>query len=278
MVLQTRLSEQTTASGRTTTWEYAPGSHTPLTQTHHTPLVRKPGVSALSPLVDDPDRPRETHFHTVITDLAGTPTELITTDGVLAWQHRTTLWGTDYASPAEETKSPDCPLRFPGQYADAETGLHYNYNRYDDPETARYLTPDLLGLEPTPNSAAYVNNPHVVSDPVGLKPCKVRVSSVASDWATKGAHVHIGTDEVRITVDDKGNVVGEPLRMSKTGWASDKNVKAAVKEVNADPKLQADLVAKAKSARDHMLDHNWGDKQNRAAEMQALMDKLEKTP
>ena len=33
-------------------------------------------------------------------------------------------------------------LRFPGQYFDQETGLHYNYHRYYDPQTGKYLTPD----------------------------------------------------------------------------------------------------------------------------------------
>lgn len=37
-------------------------------------------------------------------------------------------------------------LRFPGQYYDQETGLHYNYHRYYDPTTGRYLTPDPLNL------------------------------------------------------------------------------------------------------------------------------------
>lgn len=31
---------------------------------------------------------------------------------------------------------------FPGQYYDEETGLHYNYHRYYDPATGRYLSPD----------------------------------------------------------------------------------------------------------------------------------------
>ncbi|RAJ64366.1 RHS repeat-associated protein [Streptomyces sp. KhCrAH-43] len=62
----------------------------------------------------------------------------------------------------------DCLLRFPGQYADEETGLHYNYFRHYDPETARYTTPDPLGLAPAPSAVAYVRNPHSWTDHLGL--------------------------------------------------------------------------------------------------------------
>ncbi|MFD0394609.1 RHS repeat-associated core domain-containing protein [Streptomyces nogalater] len=62
------------------------------------------------------------------------------------------------------------PLRFPGQYYDPETGLHYNYFRHYDPETARYLASDPLGLTPAPNSATYVDNPHTWADPWGSLP------------------------------------------------------------------------------------------------------------
>jgi len=37
-------------------------------------------------------------------------------------------------------------IRLPGQYFDNETSLHYNYHRYYDPRTGRYLTPDPLHL------------------------------------------------------------------------------------------------------------------------------------
>jgi len=62
------------------------------------------------------------------------------------------------------------PLRFPGQYHDPETGLHYNYFRHYDPETARYLTRDPLGLAPSPNPTTYVHNPQTWSDSLGLAP------------------------------------------------------------------------------------------------------------
>jgi RHS repeat-associated protein len=60
-------------------------------------------------------------------------------------------------------------LRFPGQYYDAETGLHYNYHRYYDPDTGRYLTPDPIGLAGGINPFVYVqNNPINMIDPWGL--------------------------------------------------------------------------------------------------------------
>ena len=58
-----------------------------------------------------------------------------------------------------------------GQYYDPETGLHYNYFRHYDPETARYASADPLGLAAAPNPTAYVHNPKLWSDPLGLAPC-----------------------------------------------------------------------------------------------------------
>ncbi|MEW2219264.1 DUF6531 domain-containing protein [Streptomyces sp. NPDC006990] len=164
----TRLAEQTREDGLATTWDYAPGTHRPLTQIDHTPLSRKPGVSLLAQL-SGPTAGRS-RFHAILTDLTGTPTELITPDGQIAWQHRTTLWGTQLPGPSAQPAETACPLRFPGQYADLETGLHYNHFRYYDPETAHYLTPDPLGLAPAPNHHTYVHNPHARTDPLGLSP------------------------------------------------------------------------------------------------------------
>ena len=64
----------------------------------------------------------------------------------------------------------------PASTIDPETGLHYNYFRHYDPETARYATPDPLGLSPAPNPATYVSNPHTWSDPLGLGPCPDNVA------------------------------------------------------------------------------------------------------
>ncbi|MGW7386709.1 DUF6531 domain-containing protein [Streptomyces sp. NPDC054794] len=109
----------------------------------------------------------DARFFAIVTDLVGAPTELIDDAGDIAWRSRGTLWGkTAWNSDA----STYTPLRFPGQYYDPESELHYNYFRYYDPETARYTTQDPLGLAPADNPRAYVTNPHSWIDELGLAP------------------------------------------------------------------------------------------------------------
>ncbi|WP_206502385.1 RHS repeat-associated core domain-containing protein [Streptomyces chrestomyceticus] len=114
-----------------------------------------------------PQEEIDRRFFAIVTDLVGSPTELVDEKGSIAWRARATLWGSMTWTRSSTAYT---PLRFPGQYFDAETGLHYNVHRYYDPDTARYLSPDPLGLSPSPNPATYVDNPHAWSDPLGLAP------------------------------------------------------------------------------------------------------------
>ncbi|MDT7846806.1 RHS repeat-associated core domain-containing protein [Streptomyces justiciae] len=139
-----------------TTWDWSPDSYEPLAQTE-----RVTGPQ------DAPQEEIDRRFYSIVTDLVGAPTELIDEQGEIAWAPRRTVWGrASETAPGE----PHCPLRFPGQYHDAETGLHYNLFRYYDPETARYQSPDPLGLAAAPNQYGYVRNPFFWIDPLGLAP------------------------------------------------------------------------------------------------------------
>jgi RHS repeat-associated protein len=62
----------------------------------------------------------------------------------------------------------DNPLRFQGQYFDAETGLHYNLNRYYDPQAGRFIHQDPIGLAGGVNLFQYAVNPVNWVDPLGL--------------------------------------------------------------------------------------------------------------
>ncbi|MFH8610375.1 DUF6531 domain-containing protein [Streptomyces sp. NPDC018029] len=124
-------------------------------------------------LIGQADRAEiDSRFFAIVTDLVGTPTELVDAQGTTAWQARRTVWGVT-TWPARS--SAYTPLRFPGQYFDPESGLHYNYQRYYDPETARYSTLDPLGLAPAPDPYGYVTNPFRQIDPFGLSGCETVV-------------------------------------------------------------------------------------------------------
>jgi RHS repeat-associated protein len=60
-------------------------------------------------------------------------------------------------------------LRFPGQYFDSETRLHYNYFRDYNPSSGRYIESDPIGLNGGLNTFGYVGgNPLSFVDPLGL--------------------------------------------------------------------------------------------------------------
>jgi RHS repeat-associated protein len=114
----------------------------------------------------------------------GTPTHLIDEHGDIHWRNRSTLWGAPVGATSRDRAS--TPLRFPGQYADEETGWHYNFHRHYDPFIARYTTPDPLGLDPAPNPDTYPHNPHTWIDPLGLAAHPWKLTKEGSSKIMKG--------------------------------------------------------------------------------------------
>ncbi|HEP7909104.1 TPA: RHS repeat protein, partial [Pseudomonas aeruginosa] len=101
-------------------------------------------------------------------DHLDTPRLATDTSGQIAWQWQSDAFGRGEALSQGSTR---VNLRFPGQYYDAESGLHYNYFRDYDPETGRYVESDPIGLDGGLNTYAYVgSNPVGLVDPNGLSP------------------------------------------------------------------------------------------------------------
>lgn len=113
-----------------------------------------------------------------------TPVQVIDKAGRVVWAASYEPFGraSVMTSPATNAPTIDLALRLPGQIEDAETGLHYNWHRYYDPETGRYVTRDPVGLKGGVNAYSYGDaSPVMVSDPRGL----VAVP-IAGNWCGPG--------------------------------------------------------------------------------------------
>ncbi|WP_338846797.1 RHS repeat-associated core domain-containing protein [Massilia sp. W12] len=112
------------------------------------------------------------------------------------------------------------PLRFQGQYYDAETGLHYNRFRYYDPDIGRFISQDPIGLASGNNIYQYTANPINWIDPLGLTACncesgghfsgkdKPKATGVPDSIYTKTDGT--GSVAVQNTIyDSQGNAIGQ---------------------------------------------------------------------
>ncbi|MDY6827690.1 MAG: RHS repeat-associated core domain-containing protein, partial [Bacillota bacterium] len=111
----------------------------------------------------------EQKIYYFINDHLGAPQKLLDESAGI-------VWSADYKPFGEADVNVNAfanRFRFPGQYFDEETGLHYNYHRYYEPSTGRYLRPDPIGLAGGIHLFSYVsNNPVINIDPLGLF-CKI---------------------------------------------------------------------------------------------------------
>lgn len=121
----------------------------------------------------------------VHTDNLNTPRRLSNTSTVAVWQWKYSAFGDEQPTIAANrfadlTTNPNpgtttvasatFNLRYPGQYADAESGLSYNYFRSYDSGSGRYTQADPIGLEGGWNRFGYVDgNPLSMIDPKGLQ-------------------------------------------------------------------------------------------------------------
>jgi RHS repeat-associated protein len=192
-------------------------------------------------------------------DHLGTPLELFDADGNTAWAAKYKAWGGVFELDAEQVKQ---PLRFQGQYFDAETGLHYNRHRYYDPETARFITQDPIGLAGGVNTYQYVVSPIAWTDPLGLSAAKLAINlrnaqrpvqpgqtphHLVQENCNKNKHVQ-GSREILarngIGIDDAPNgarVWGTNPSQESKGLHPGKNAANAAGNRHSGPHIHSDL-------------------------------------
>ena len=104
------------------------------------------------------------------TDHLNTARAITDTTNTVVWSWLSDPFGSTAANddPDGDGSTFTYNLRFPGQYYDEETGLHYNTTRDYDPQTGRYIQSDSIGLAGGLNTYAYVGgNPLSYVDPTG---------------------------------------------------------------------------------------------------------------
>ena len=104
-------------------------------------------------------------------DQLGTPKSMTDEAGLVIWTANHEPFGSASVNTDPDTDGRHVTLniRYPGQYFDQETGLHYNYFRYYDPDAGRYITSDPIGLAGGLNAFSYAhNNTHSNIDTHGL--------------------------------------------------------------------------------------------------------------
>jgi RHS repeat-associated protein len=133
----------------------------------------KLGGSATSPVVNlvvanaaPTDAAQVYYIH---SDQINTAREITNSAGAKVWEGDPDPFGANLPNenPAGQGTFTYNP-RFPGQYFDKESGLHYNYFRDYDPQTGRYVQSDPIGLDGGINTYGYVGgNPISRVDPTG---------------------------------------------------------------------------------------------------------------
>jgi RHS repeat-associated protein len=116
---------------------------------------------------------KDGEIYAIHTDHLGTPRSVTNADQQTVWTANYEAFGkaVTQEDPDQDGDRFELNLRFPGQYADAESGTYYNYRRDYDPETGRYLTSDPIGQAGGINTYLYAQgNPIVMTDPLGLSP------------------------------------------------------------------------------------------------------------
>ena len=104
------------------------------------------------------------YFH---NDQIGIPREMTDIHGNLLWYGEYTAWGR-LKKDGRVYKNAHQPFRLQNQYYDEETGLHYNFFRYYESDSGRFINQDPIRLIGGDNLYFFSPNTQDWYDPLGL--------------------------------------------------------------------------------------------------------------
>ena len=181
---------------------------------------------------------QQTDQHTrllhVVGDPNGAPRELLDGEGEVVWAGQLDTWGhlvrcevrdrnagrVRYLpgyQPAANDPEIDVELRFANQWADEESGLHYNLNRHYAPELGQYASQDPLGPAGGLRTHGYVHNPLTWVDPLGLSGCPPTFPSTHDEFTRI---LGVEPTKVGTTPDGTPRAVWEPNENTRIRYES----------------------------------------------------------
>jgi RHS repeat-associated protein len=185
--------------------------------------------------------------YAVHTDHLNTPRRLTQSNKQVAWQWAFSAFGDEQPTTAKNrfvdpSTTPNAGsttvadvtfnLRYPGQYFDKESGLHYNYFRSYDAKSGRYSQSDPIGLQGGWNRFAYgESNPLMYTDPFGLDVflCSQPAFGIPNNpldhqWLrTDTAEAGMGGTRGNIPGNQSGDMPGDPVQVTDhTGRSKEK--------------------------------------------------------
>nr|WP_242487312.1 RHS repeat-associated core domain-containing protein [Pseudomonas sp. TH15] len=200
---------------------------------HYRSYIYEPGTFRPLAMLDGKGPRKACPFYYQLDHL-GTPQELTDFGGEIVWAAKYNAYGKVTRLTHGAGEQLEQPLRFQGQYFDAESGLHYNRHRYYDPEMGRYLTPDPIKLAGGLNQYQYTPNPTGWVDPLGLSGnCPTpNKSGCKVPGDTTGARVDEGEPQLPGLINDV-----DPKTLKRTHSISGKKSTKRVEEIGTEMRV-----------------------------------------
>jgi RHS repeat-associated protein len=161
----------------------------------------------------------------VHADHLGRPIRMTSPTKTTLWAARWKPWGEVQAFSGTNTTN----LRYPGQYFQIETGLHYNHHRMYDPVTGRYTQPDPLRFVDGPSVYAYAkNSPFMRTDREGLITLQIGISGSFNIGPFAGSF------GFGLAIDDNGNIGGYGVYGGGVGLGGNASIGINIDGSNGD--------------------------------------------